>query len=1083
MIKRFTFLLLLLTTLAKSQCPQVFNYLGVPSSNPYWISCSGGPYTLNFSAPTSWGTYTINWGDGTPNFNSASYTASTTIAHTYTATVDTFPVTLTIPGLTCTLTGVVVMEKPVNSIVQIALGGTNTTCAPGTLTFQNVSTNVSKTTSFTWNFGDGSPPSIFSYTNSGMNVSHTYAPGAVNCQTFVTLQAKNYCSMGVPTRDSASIQVFGKDIASIGFSSLIKCWPDNVFTFTNTTTKNCSAYNTFQRKEQWNLGNFFGFGVDSIIPWKNWPPITPVLVAYPSVGTYSVVIQDSSFCGVSSSTLNVIIVNPPVSGIAVPGGTLCKNTPITFTNTTGTGFFYQWNFGAGGGWLALPFGPAAYTYTAAGTYTVQLASFIPGGGTACKDTAKVVITIAPTPTANFSFSPNSGCGTLAGVTFTDSSIGATTWNWTFGNGNTSAVQTPAAQNYTTFGVYTVSLTAGNGSCSDTKTATVNVYQKPIAAFSPTAICIGSVTSFTDQSVASLADPIVTWNWSFGDGSPNSSLQNPTHTYTALATYTVKLVVNTANCSDSTQIVVATSTMTPFSFTFSPSSGCTPLGVSFTPGPGVVNANWSFGDGNNSNVLNPSHTYTNATLVNQNYTVTMVATNVNGCIGKAYGYPVVFPKPISNFSLNPTGPACSPLIVSFTNMSVINATSNWDFGDGILSTQTNPIHTFTTNASFVNTTYSVSLIVFSANGCRDTMVKTVSLLPHPKSFFGVDTPACSSKVLTFTNTSVGATSYSWDFGNGNTSTSTNTTLTQQYINNSGVNQTYTVQLITTNANSCTDILNVPITIHSKLNVNIVASKDSGCAALRVNFPPIAGVNNYSWNFGDGNSGMGANITHTFINNGNSNVTYSVQLIATDGYGCADTVSKKIKVFPKPKAMFSVNPTNVVILDQPIVCANTSTNNTTNFWQFGDGGISAAVNPSYTYSVVGNYQVTLIVTNSKGCKDTMILATLINAVDQGALQMPNAFTPNALSSNGGVYSPTDLNNDVFHPVVRGGIDVYEMTIYSRWGEVLFETKDIMIGWDGYYKGKLCTQDVYIWKVKLKTLDGFSIYKTGDLTLLSK
>jgi gliding motility-associated-like protein len=104
-----------------------------------------------------------------------------------------------------------------------------------------------------------------------------------------------------------------------------------------------------------------------------------------------------------------------------------------------------------------------------------------------------------------------------------------------------------------------------------------------------------------------------------------------------------------------------------------------------------------------------------------------------------------------------------------------------------------------------------------------------------------------------------------------------------------------------------------------------------------------------------------------------------------------------------------------------------------------------------------------------------------IENGSLLVPNAFTPNLQNSNGGTYNPGDLNNDVFHPVVKGVINTYEMTIYSRWGETLFDTKDITIGWDGYYKGKLCTQDVYIWKIHLNTADGVTLNKTGDVLLL--
>ena len=109
--------------------------------------------------------------------------------------------------------------------------------------------------------------------------------------------------------------------------------------------------------------------------------------------------------------------------------------------------------------------------------------------------------------------------------------------------------------------------------------------------------------------------------------------------------------------------------------------------------------------------------------------------------------------------------------------------------------------------------------------------------------------------------------------------------------------------------------------------------------------------------------------------------------------------------------------------------------------------------------------------------------VTAVAGGEILFPNAFTPNANGSNGGVYNPNDPGqnlNDVFHPVFSG-VEEYQLWIYNRWGELLFESNDILIGWDGYYKGDLSQQDVYVWKVKATTSQGTVINDAGDVTLI--
>jgi len=102
----------------------------------------------------------------------------------------------------------------------------------------------------------------------------------------------------------------------------------------------------------------------------------------------------------------------------------------------------------------------------------------------------------------------------------------------------------------------------------------------------------------------------------------------------------------------------------------------------------------------------------------------------------------------------------------------------------------------------------------------------------------------------------------------------------------------------------------------------------------------------------------------------------------------------------------------------------------------------------------------------------------------IEFPNAFTPNMAGPSDGHYANlTDQNiNDIFHPKYAG-VKEYHLEIYTRWGEKIFECDDVTIGWDGYYKGKLCKQDVYVWKAKGKFWNGREFMKAGDVTLLHK
>lgn len=1376
---------------------------------------------MNFASSTSWGPYTINWGDGTSNTNGSAYPANSLIPHTFnSASPDTFVITLTIPSLNCTLTGIAVMEKPVNASIQIPIGGVTTACAPKALLFSNSSTDVSETTWFTWNFGDGTPVQTFSYTNQGQIISHTYNPGTVNCQTAVTLTAKNYCTPIPTIANFNPIQIYDKDDAVITPSAFIKCWPDNVFTYTNTTNRNCVPQgNTFQRQERWNLGDYWGLGHDSIINWRPWPPTSPLTVAYPAVGTYTVMLQDSNLCGVDVQIQSVTILNPPTAGVVAPVGPFCQGTAVTFSNTSATGYSYKWNFGTGGGFVSKPFGAQTFTYNTSGTFTISVVALIGGGGAACTDTAKVVVTILPRPTANFTVSPNKGCNAITGANFTDLSSNAVSWNWNFGNTNTFSGQVPPAQNYNTIGDFVATLTVTSiNNCVHTFTAPITVFQIPVAVFTASNACVGSPANFIDNSTHALGDPITSWSWNFGDASPTAtaSAQNPTHTYTAQNTYTVQLVVNTANCThtvsqtininvkptadftvtpingcptlsvnftntsanatsynwsfgngnnstvtnptetfsnttasnitytvnliastaagcsdthtssvtvftkptssftvsapagcspvaatftnnsigatsynwsfgdattstattsvlshtyinstlliqtftaqlvaissngckDSTVLNVTTYPRPIFNFTMVPNSGCSPLSINFPPVLGAVNYEWDFGDGSPLNfTANPTHVFTNTTTVNKTYTVQLIASNAFSCSDTTWGYPVVYAKPQASFVVTPTV-GCSPLATTFTNMSISGTSNLWKFGDGNTALTANTSHTYTnssnssnqtfsptlvvtsvdgckdsislpiltyfkpnatfsndtprcvsktiafnnntlgsvanvwnfgdftaasnainpthtyTNATSSNLTFTVQLIVttvdgckdttlgypeiyakpivnfaltpsvscsplsttmtnsslfatsylwkygdgntnftfntsysytntsnttnknynctllaINSNGCTDSLTKSVLVLFNPKANFTVDTPACSPKLLTFTNTSLGVNSYNWDFG---TATSTSTNVSQAYTNTTTANITQTVQLIAISANNCKDTIIVPINIHPKPEFTIIAQPDSGCAALTVNFPDIINVASYQWNFGDGNISTTGNISNIYYNNSPTTKTFTVQLIGTDSYGCKDTSQKIIKVFAKPIALFQANPNLVFVPTSPVVCTNLSSGAVSYYWDFGDGNNSTETSPSHSYQDPGEYQIFLIATNNRGCVDTFNLPSKIVAELESSVDIPNAFSPNPNGGNGGAFGSTDVNNDVFHPVLKG-VDKYELNIFSRWGELLFVSKDITIGWDGYYKGKLCTQDVYVWKISATTLDGKKIAKTGDLLLL--
>lgn len=319
------------------------------------------------------------------------------------------------------------------------------------------------------------------------------------------------------------------------------------------------------------------------------------------------------------------------------------------------------------------------------------------------------------PVANFSGTPVSGTAPLT-VTFTDTSTNTPTgWSWNFGNSTSSTLQNPSCV-YSTAGIYTVSLTATNGSGSNTFTRTnyITVTSTPVnvaTAFTgtPTTGNAPLAVNFTDQSTGSPTS----WSWSFGDTTTSTS-QNPSHTYNSAGTYTVSLTATNGSSSNTltkTNYITVNSTTLTSAFTGTPTSGNAPLTVSFTNqttgNPVPTSWQWSFGDTTTSTTRNPSHTYTNP----GNYTVSLVAGNgsTTNTLTKT-NYITAFAPPVNaNFTSNVTTGRV-PLRVSFRDLTSGSTSWFWNFGNGASSTLKNPVSVYSRPGTF-----SVSLTVTTPRG--------------------------------------------------------------------------------------------------------------------------------------------------------------------------------------------------------------------------------------------------------------------------------------------------------------------------------------------------------------------------------
>jgi len=187
-----------------------------------------------------------------------------------------------------------------------------------------------------------------------------------------------------------------------------------------------------------------------------------------------------------------------------------------------------------------------------------------------------------------------------------------------------------------------------------------------------------------------------------------------------------------------------------------------------------------------------------------------------------------------------------------------------------------------------------------------------------------------------------------------------------------------------------------------------------------------------------------------------------------------------VYPKPVARFDIVPLNNVLPNDEVSFHNYSTGAVKFEWSLGDGTASDLFSPEHSYSKPGNYDIGLIAISEHGCSDTLIISNAFSG-SKYFIEFPNAFIPNNDGPSNGYYSAkSDESAHVFHPESFGVSD-YQLRIFSKQGVLIFESNDLNIGWDGYYKGRLSGSGVYIWKVRGKFINREPFTKMGDLTLL--
>jgi gliding motility-associated-like protein len=801
-------------------------------------------------------------------------------------------------------------------------------------------------------------------------------------------------------------------------------------------------------------------------------------------GTYKCVYTDSKCPIPNVDSITIVVPSVTTNAAFSSGGSfgssnVCFPSAIDLMDSSyvNTGSIHSWKWRFGDGHSDTLQNPI-HTYASSGTYPVTLIEKTSNG---CIDSITKNVTVFPKPIASFTFT-NKCNGTAVPFTSTSTVTAPgvlANWNWTFGDGNTGTGNT-TSHTYSGAGNYTVRLIVSTStSCSDTITHQITVFNNPVINFTYTDVCLRDSMHFVNTSTISAPDTIASYIWNFGDGGNPSNLQTPVHDYATSGTFNVtQIATTTKGCTGAITHPVNTFDAPQAAFTFS--NTClfaagifTNTSVSPTMGS-ISNWSWNFCDGSplNTSVNSPTHLYTTP----GNYHVTLISYSTNlGCADTAVDSITVFPMPIAKFVFSNV---CLNQAINFHDSSTVSSGTvsgwSWNFGDGTaVSAAQNPIHTYANYGS-----YTVTLVVTTGDGCKDTVSKTAVVHPLPIAQYST-TNVCDGTTTQFNDLShipISDTiqTWHWNYGDGS-AINTNPSSSHLYT----ATGSYPVQLWVASIFGCLDSITKTSVVNPNPTVNFHGVDTIGCEPLCVNFHDLSNISSGSnvawlWTLGIGNgTSTLENPNHCYHNDSVfATMFFNITLKVTSDSSCVTTVTKTnyITVYPRPVAGFSVEPTTTSIVN-PIV-TTTDLSSGANFWNwnFGDGDTTLLHNPgSHTYKDTGTYVIRQIVSTLHSCIDTAYETITIEP--EFLFYIPNAFTPNG-----------DGVNDFFSG--KGMfIKEYEMMIFDRWGNLIFYSDDINKPWDGRANqgSGVAQQDVYIYSVKITDINKRKHNYRGIVTLV--
>lgn len=658
------------------------------------------------------------------------------------------------------------------------------------------------------------------------------------------------------------------------------------------------------------------------------------------------------------------------------------------------------------------------------------------------------------------------------ITFNDSTISFALLfkrYWNFGDGSPiDSININPVHTYKSAGDYTVFQTViGIDGCSEVNKQIIRIGSKPVAAFTVNNACADSAVNFKDASIVQVGT-INKWNWDLYAGI-NSNAQNPVNSYpyySGKGPFAIKLsVITLEGCYSDTVINYLNIFPRPDANFNNTAQACLNSDIVFmdssyldksgnTFNASINNWSWNFGNGKSSNLKNSSSSFVTS---GDNLVLLTVKTD-QGCSSLPFSKSIhILTRPTAYFN---SSAICENTSSIFTDSSYTEGGRNikkwwWNLGDGGPDLTTSSVSTTYTN--YGNAT--IKLAVIDSNNClSDTLTKIITIAAKPVANFGAALPFCEAADISFSDSSFSATgtvnTWKWNFDNGDSSAIENS----QSIFTKG---NHVIKLLVKNSAGCSsDVVNKNIFINAAPVPGFIF--EAVCKKAVANFTGMdfSGENiaTWNWSFGDGVNEAQQNSQHIY----NAIGTYLIKLTAVSALGCS--TSKDSSIYVYGTNIFAGNDT-VAAPNQPIQLQ--ATGGLQYQWSPAAGlNNDTIANPIATNLYDQTYY--LKASTPIGCDSYDTINVKIYAGPQ--LYLPTAFSPNG-----------DGLNDVFKvfPVGMAKFDL--LSIYDRFGNIIFTSKNVSQGWDGTFKNNPQAAGTYIWTESGTDYKGNKIIRKGTVVLV--